>query len=566
MNKIIGFIFAALLSVNAAAALPETDKAILNAENIMVNPGFESGTSNWTASGGTFTAPSSAKGFGGLGGSWASSAAAQTLKSSLVAIPAGLRGKNAVLSCMFKASTGTATHTFVPFDGTSDLTFAQTITSSASQFIRTSINFIAPSSGSMQAKITSVNASEPTLLIDSCYMGPAEGFNVVQVNQASFAGAVTWPAATNCLWTRTSNASFASYSADSDCTYPAGANIEGQADAPSTKIPAIKLLGVTAGAKYRIESTGSFGRGTNTQGCSFRFTDGVVSSQPAIVNYSTGATVTNGGILIGDVAFPSGGDKTVEIQGTGAFGSTICEISSQTATTEALRIAVYKYPSVAENAIRNPLPFYPTYTAKVSSAGVVSDESSDWLSGNCSVANTSEFTCTWNSGVFSASPNCTATGLDASTGAPIVKVLTQASSSSVVMKTYSDSAVATAFAFQLSCQSQTAASAPAPILVGSVTSSSPGAERIERADLNCDATSSITSQSGSWLSAIGNRSTAACSITIAAGIFSATPTCTFTTKATTVQATAVNMTSATAGTVYGASADYDGYLMCMGPR
>jgi hypothetical protein len=106
----------------------------------------------------------------------------------------------------------------------------------------------------------------------------------------------------------------------------------------------------------------------------------------------------------------------------------------------------------------------------------------------------------------------------------------------------------------------------APILVGSVTSGTAGAERIERALLNCDASSAITSQSGTWLSAIGNRSTAACSITIASGVFSDTPTCTFTVKAATVQATAVNMTSATAGTVYGASADYDGYLICIGPR
>ncbi len=107
---------------------------------------------------------------------------------------------------------------------------------------------------------------------------------------------------------------------------------------------------------------------------------------------------------------------------------------------------------------------------------------------------------------------------------------------------------------------------PAPVFVGSVTSGSSGAERIERAELNCDAASSITAQSGSWLSAIGNRSTAACSVTIATGIFSATPACTFTAKAATVQATSVSMSSATAGTVYGASADYDGYLICMGSR
>ncbi len=106
----------------------------------------------------------------------------------------------------------------------------------------------------------------------------------------------------------------------------------------------------------------------------------------------------------------------------------------------------------------------------------------------------------------------------------------------------------------------------APLLVGSVTSNSSGAERMERAEVNCDAGSSITSQSGSWLSAIGNRSGSGCSITIASGIFSAAPVCTFTVKSATVQATSVNITSSTAGTVYGASADYDGYLICMGPR
>lgn len=107
---------------------------------------------------------------------------------------------------------------------------------------------------------------------------------------------------------------------------------------------------------------------------------------------------------------------------------------------------------------------------------------------------------------------------------------------------------------------------PTPILVNSITSNTAGVERLERAELNCDAASSITSQSGTWLTAIGNRSTAACTITVAAGIFSAMPACVFTAKAATVQATSVVMTSATAGTVYGASADYDGYLMCMGPR
>lgn len=72
---------------------------------------------------------------------------------------------------------------------------------------------------------------------------------------------------------------------------------------------------------------------------------------------------------------------------------------------------------------------------------------------------------------------------------------------------------------------------PAPILVGGVTSGNmSGGERVERAKLNCDSGSAITSQSGSWISSIGNVSSGFCAVTIASGVFSAAPTCTVTTN------------------------------------
>jgi hypothetical protein len=68
--------------------------------------------------------------------------------------------------------------------------------------------------------------------------------------------------------------------------------------------------------------------------------------------------------------------------------------------------------------------------------------------------------------------------------------------------------------------------AQAPTLVGSVTSNSTGAERIERALITCSGASSVNSQSGSWISSVGNISSGVCVLTIASGIFSATPVCT----------------------------------------
>lgn len=106
---------------------------------------------------------------------------------------------------------------------------------------------------------------------------------------------------------------------------------------------------------------------------------------------------------------------------------------------------------------------------------------------------------------------------------------------------------------------------PMPLIVGSVSSNSTGAERIERAKINCDASSSIISQSN-WISAIGNRSGTACSITILSSVFSAEPACTLTVEGTSTHPTAIDTTSATSLTAYGPNADYDANLICMGPK
>jgi hypothetical protein len=122
------------------------------------------------------------------------------------------------------------------------------------------------------------------------------------------------------------------------------------------------------------------------------------------------------------------------------------------------------------------------------------------------------------------------------------------------------------------------ASSPMPLLTGSVTSNSSGLERIERAYVNCDASSVITSQSGSWISSIGNISSNRCTVTIAAGIFSSAPTCTAQvadSSINTVYSTNLNVVSATsltlgcvaqsgATTTACSAGDYN--LLCIGPR
>ncbi len=103
-------------------------------------------------------------------------------------------------------------------------------------------------------------------------------------------------------------------------------------------------------------------------------------------------------------------------------------------------------------------------------------------------------------------------------------------------------------------------------VVGAIATTNSVNTNSESAEINCDASSSVTSGAW-WLSSVGNRSGTACQVNITAAKFSSAPyACHFTIKDTTPAATSVVITSDTIITVYGPNADYDGYLTCTGPR
>ena len=243
------------------------------ASNLLVNGGFELGTGSWTASGGTYTTTSTAANLdaGTLSGSWDSNASSQTLISSVsYTNGGGPTLRNMVASCDFKCDSGTCTHTITADDGTNNLATPQTITSSTTGFIRTSVNFIAPTSGTIRLTVTSVASNEPTLYIDQCYLGSADGINLSQVSQAALFGTATWVGASSCTWTTTSS-TFANYTANTNCSAP---TVTGSATAPGTKIPAIVFPSLPVG-HYLIVATGNFWNLAGAAGVAYwRFSDG----------------------------------------------------------------------------------------------------------------------------------------------------------------------------------------------------------------------------------------------------------------------------------------------------
>jgi hypothetical protein len=64
--------------------------------------------------------------------------------------------------------------------------------------------------------------------------------------------------------------------------------------------------------------------------------------------------------------------------------------------------------SLYSQQCRRPSDCENVLSAKVSSTGVVSDENLDWVNGDC-VFSSGSYVCTFNSGIFSVTPNCSIT-------------------------------------------------------------------------------------------------------------------------------------------------------------
>lgn len=113
-----------------------------------------------------------------------------------------------------------------------------------------------------------------------------------------------------------------------------------------------------------------------------------------------------------------------------------------------------------------------------------------------------------------------------------------------------------------------------PILTGSVTSQTTNQERVERMSGTCSSSSSISTQTGSWVSSVGNISSGQCSVNLSGTPFSAAPTCTITgdISNTAVWAKVIGTSTSTV-TIWGwntsttsAATSFTFQLHCMGPR
>lgn len=180
--------------INGTTALIETGN-----RNVLANPGFEGGTAAWAITGGgaTLSTVTVGQATGKRSAIWSTPAQNSVLYSGWQTVSAGdgFSGQNGVVSCRFKCASGNCTHTFEAWGGAlADLSPVTPITSSTTQYVRSTANFIYPASGVVRIHVNAVAVAEPDLLVDDCYMGLAEGFNLTQATGAISTPWVLYPA------------------------------------------------------------------------------------------------------------------------------------------------------------------------------------------------------------------------------------------------------------------------------------------------------------------------------------------------------------------------------------
>lgn len=177
-------LFTLLYSCLSLAQSPFTnvDQQRSPTKNMIYNGGFENGKQKWTASGGTFTVGTGsfvAK-VGTYYGSWDSNGASQTLTATVIDTPFGYRGRPGYATCKF--SGGSVTHKFQVYDTSNSVVLAEQSLSSVNTDTATlvGLNFAYAAAGNnVTIRVISVASDENTIYIDDCYVGPAEGYNIV---------------------------------------------------------------------------------------------------------------------------------------------------------------------------------------------------------------------------------------------------------------------------------------------------------------------------------------------------------------------------------------------------
>lgn len=489
------FLLLTLLTFNAFAALTEVDKAIYTERNILKNPGFENGRNSWNVSSATNNAVTTAANvlYGTASGSVLISTNGGYVRSGTYTLPTALYGQACEARVLYKG--GDALTTLEVYNRDNELQGSQVLVANADAGYK-SVFFRCPTAtqvagdadkGALYVQIKQTSAGTHTIMYtDNWYLGTLLNL-----------GDTTLPDVYSAKISSTDVVSEENVDwINGNCTNATA----GQA---------------TCNFNASIfASTPTCTVSTASNNVAFTITGTVSTSSILVISYDTTGTGVN-------------------------VATNITCVKSGTDAKQAVQ--VYKtIPKIADNIDR--------FTAKISSADVVSAENVDWITGDCTNATAGVFTCNINAGVFGLVPNCQVTP-GAGTSACIIN--NTSTNTQITGVCYvSNTGTNTNTEVILSCDKQgTDFKMPTvqPVIVGNLnqTPTANPNTHYKMFSAAVGTTGTVSSEMGDWIT--GNCTNATPSVcTLDSSVFTATPNCFANTNdATTGSFCISNATSAT---------------------
>lgn len=383
---------------------------------------------------------------------------------SLGGAPSGTLSLNLPSECVVDTTKATGNNARVPlgnhliFDSDTGGNIYGTVQAASTTSV--SLNVIMTGNAST-APIANITATTPITFasgdtIDGYFSVPCVGWAASTTVMPDAQG-LSWSGlhAGNCTWTTTS-ATFASPSADASCTFTERTNRNfGTVSSEGSKLPGIVFTPRVTGTYFVCATAHGYNSAASGY-VAFSLRNSTTSTNIATAGRREGSS---GGLndeqpmtMCGLTVISSAASTTITILMLASSGtSTLVSNSSANAIEWTIFNADQPTQAILANSVSSANT-NGTYfnSAQVGSTGTITKETGDWISGSCVVAS-AVATCTLVAGAFSTDPACHATIFGETTS--YNAVVTSASTSTVVVRTFDTANAAAAAAFALTCSS-----------------------------------------------------------------------------------------------------------------
>jgi hypothetical protein len=442
------FLFFAVLGLFATLSKAQVSSVTgqyLQDNNILLNPGFESGIGKWTNSAGTFTADYTNFVQGKASGKIVLSSQALTFTqdstSYVTALADGVQGLVSVyIKSEFAAKVCSRSA------GSTVTTNCVDVVGNNKWSLYKVPSILGATSNGISVNTNGTNVTG-TIYIDESFVGITD--LSADVDASRIAGESYFTGTSGCIWSRTSTI-IGAFSTVAACPGPTIVRQSlGSWQTTDSDLPRVTINNLPAGT-YKATFI-LVGYPTASAGTAFAINDGS-STCEAVGGMQAGnlaATTTVSCIF----NYTSMGDRVYELYAASTSSSVNVQNNTTTPKYSTKFILEYFGSSSVYAATANQNNV-DVFSAKISLTGVVSDENVDWINSNC-IVSSNLFTCNWKSSIFTVAPNCNITAREVGATTPRVGHINGLTTTDITFRGFATvSLTPNANDYIISCQKQ----------------------------------------------------------------------------------------------------------------